>query len=61
MNLVTPQNGQFMVAGYVVAAIVYLGYTGILIRRGREMNRRWRAAPRRATRPDIAPPPDAAA
>ena len=61
MNPVTPDNGAFMIAGYVVAGIVYLSYAAILVRRGRDINRRWQAAPRSATTPDIAPPPDAAA
>jgi len=61
MNLVTPQNGQYMVAGYIVAGIVYLGYTLLLLRRARAVDRRWRALPPRPSRPDAPPPPAAAA
>ena len=61
MNFVTPQNGHFMVAGYVVAAIVYLGYTVILVRRQRALDARWRALPPRPGAPAAPPPPDAAA
>jgi len=61
MNLVTPQNGHFMVAGYIVAGVVYLGYTLLLLRRARAVDRRWRAMPPRASRPVAPPPPDAAA
>lgn len=61
MNFVTPSNGQFMVAGYVVAGIVYLGYVLVLIRRQRALDARWRALPPRPGRPAAPPPPDAAA
>jgi hypothetical protein len=33
----TPQNGGFMVAAYVVAAALYLGYAVYLWRRGRRL------------------------
>ena len=61
MNFVTPENGQFMVAGYVVAGIVYLGYVAILLRRQRALDRRWRTLPPAPPRPAAPPPPDAAA
>jgi hypothetical protein len=61
MNFVTPSNGHFMVAGYVVAAIVYLGYAVVLVRRQRALDERWRALPPRPDRPAAPPPPDAAA
>ncbi|HEU4698330.1 MAG TPA: hypothetical protein VFS40_04070 [Gemmatimonadales bacterium] len=31
----TPQNGGYMVAAYVVAAVIYLGYTLTLRRRAK--------------------------
>ena len=31
----TPQNGGYMLAAYIVAAIIYLGYSLILWLRGR--------------------------
>ena len=61
MNFVTPANGQFMVAGYVIAGVVYLGYVLILVRRQRALDRRWRALPAPPVRPRAPPPPDAAA
>jgi hypothetical protein len=61
MNLTTPANGEFMVAGYVVAGIVYLGYTLLLVRRQRALDRRWRTLPMPPARPAAPPPPDAAA
>jgi len=61
MNLVTPSNGQFMVAGYVVAGIVYFGYTVLLLRRQRALDRRWRALPAPPAPPSAPPPPAAAA
>lgn len=30
----TPQNGGFMIAAYVIAAVLYLGYAVWLLRRG---------------------------
>lgn len=57
----TPQNGGYMVAGYIAAGIVYVGYTLILLRRRREIARRWRAMPVPAPRDVVPPPPDAAA
>lgn len=33
----TPENGGFMVAAYVVAAVLYLGYSLYLWRRGRRL------------------------
>lgn len=61
MNFVTPANGQFMVAGYIIAGVVYLGYALILVRRQRALDRRWRALPPPPARPSAPPPPDAAA
>ena len=61
MNLATPDNGAFMIAGYAVAGIVYLGYTLLLVRRARALNRRWQLVPRPPARPGAPPPPDAAA
>ena len=61
MNFVTPSNGQFMVAGYIVAGIVYLGYVLLLVRRQRALDARWRALPPRPGRPAAPPPPDVAA
>jgi hypothetical protein len=61
VNFVTPSNGQFMVAGYIVAAIVYLGYVLLLVRRQRALDARWRALPPRPGRPAAPPPPDVAA
>ncbi len=60
MNPATPDNGAFMVAGYVVAVVVYLAYALLLVRRQRALNRRWATAPR-PIRPGAPPPPDAAA
>jgi len=31
----TPQNGGYMAAAYIVAAVIYLGYAVSLWRRGR--------------------------
>ncbi len=59
MNAVTPANGSFMVAAYAIAAVVYLGYTLVLLRRQRDLDRRWRNIPPPA-RP-ATPPPDIAA
>ena len=61
MNVVTPSNGAFMVAGYVIAGVVYLGYTLFLLRRQRALDRRWRTLPAPPARPAAPPPPDAAA
>ena len=63
MNFVTPANGNFMIAGYVVAGIVYVGYALLLVRRQRALDRRWRAmpAPVAPSRPGATPPPDTAA
>jgi hypothetical protein len=61
MNLVTPTNGEFMVAGYIVAGVVYLGYVLLLVKRQRALDARWRALPPRPDRPVAPPPPDAAA
>ena len=61
MNVVTPSNGSFMVAGYVVAGVVYLGYTLLLLRRQRALDRRWRSVPPPAVPRSAPPPPDAAA
>ena len=36
----TPQNGGYMVAAYIVAAVIYLGYAVSLWRRGRAEIRR---------------------
>ena len=58
---VTPDNGAFMIAGYTIAAIVYLGYTILLRRRQRALDRRWRTLPAPLSRPSAPPPPDAAA
>lgn len=33
----TPQNGGYMIAAYVVAAVIYLGYTLTLRRRARRV------------------------
>jgi len=30
-----PENGGFMVAAYVVAAVIYLSYSLVLLRKGR--------------------------
>ena len=57
----TPDNGGFMVAGYLAAATIYLGYTLVLLRRRRDVARRWRDAPAPVARPATPPPPDAAA
>lgn len=35
MPELTPQNGAYMVAGYIVTAVILLGYTGALWWRGR--------------------------
>jgi hypothetical protein len=35
----TPQNGGFMAAAYVVAALLYLGYSLYLWQRGRRLGR----------------------
>lgn len=32
----TPDNGSFMTAAYVVLAVLYLGYTAWSLRRGRD-------------------------
>ena len=61
MNVVTPSNGAFMVAGYVVAGVVYLGYTLLLLRRQRALDRRWPRVVPSPARPTDPPPPDAAA
>ena len=61
MNVVTPSNGAFMVAGYVVAGVVYLGYTLLLLRRQRALERRWRMVPPPAAPRSAPPPPDVAA
>ena len=61
MNPATPDNGAFMIAGYVVAGIVYLGYTLLLVRRARALQRRRGLAPRPPARPGAPPPPAAAA
>ena len=61
MSFVTPSNGAFMVAGYIVAAVVYLGYALLLLRRQRALDRRWRAMPPAPAPPSAPPPPDAAA
>jgi hypothetical protein len=38
MPFETPQNGGFLVAAYVVAAVIYLAYAGTLfLRAGRAM------------------------
>ena len=58
---VTPENGQFMVAGYAIAAVVYLGYTILLLRRQRALDQRRRTMPAPLTRPSAPPPPDVAA
>ena len=58
---VTPDNGAFMIAGYTIAAIVYLGYTILLLRRQRALDRRWQTLPAPLSRPSAPPPPDAAA
>jgi len=50
-----------MVAGYIVAGIVYLGYVLLLVRRQRALDARWRALPPRPGRPAAPPPPDVAA
>lgn len=57
----TPENSGYMVAGYIAAAIVYIGYTLILLRRRREIARRWRGMPSPTPRDVAPPPPDAAA
>lgn len=31
-----PENTGFMIAGYVVAGVLYLGYTVVLLARGRK-------------------------
>ena len=61
MNVVTPANCAFMVAGYVIAGVVYLGYTLLLLRRQRALDRRWPAVPPPPARPSAPLPPDAAA
>ncbi len=58
---VTPDNGSFMIAGYAIAAIVYAGYTILLLRRQRALDHRWRTLPAPLARPSTPPPPDAAA
>jgi len=35
MPEVPPSNGAFMIAAYVVAAVIVLGYAVVLYRRGR--------------------------
>ena len=57
----TPANEGYMIAGYCAAAVIYLGYTIVLLRRRRAIALRWRGAPEPATRPVTPPPPDAAA
>ena len=57
----TPANEGYMIAGYTVAAVLSLGYTLLLVRRRRELARRWPGEPARAPRPAAPPPPDAAA
>ncbi|HEX2778439.1 MAG TPA: hypothetical protein VHM30_03000 [Gemmatimonadaceae bacterium] len=57
----TPDNTGYMIAGYIAAAVVYLGYTLVLVRRRRDIARRWRAMPTPAAPPAAPPPPDAAA
>ncbi|HEX8848224.1 MAG TPA: hypothetical protein VF761_01695 [Gemmatimonadaceae bacterium] len=56
-----PQNMSYMIAGYVAAAVVYLGYTILLQRRRGDVGRRWRGAPRPPAPEAAPPPPDAAA
>ena len=56
-----PENMSYMVAGYVAAAVVYIGYTVVLLRRRAEVGRRWRGAPRPPAPEAAPPPPDAAA
>jgi hypothetical protein len=34
-----PQNGGYMIAGYLVAAVIYLGYAWSLWRRSRRVMR----------------------
>jgi hypothetical protein len=60
MNVLTPDNGGFMVAGYVIALVVYLGYTVMLLRRRRALDRRLLLVPP-PPRPAAPPPPDVAA
>lgn len=31
----TPANGGYMIAAYIVAAVILIGYFGMLVRRGR--------------------------
>jgi len=33
MQFETPQNGNFLAAAYIVAAVIYLVYAGTLVRR----------------------------
>lgn len=61
MNLTTPANGQFMVAAYLIAAVVYLGYAVLLWRRQRELDRRWGNVRPANIRPADPTPPDVAA
>jgi hypothetical protein len=61
VNPVTPDNAGFMVAGYVIALVVYLGYTVMLLRRRRALDRRLSLLPPRPPRPAAPPPPDVAA
>ena len=57
----TPANEGYMIAGYTVAAVIYLGYTLLLMRRRRELARRWPGESTRAPHPAAPTPPDAAA
>jgi hypothetical protein len=40
MPFETPQNGNFLVAAYTVAAVIYLTYAWTLVRRARRVLRR---------------------
>jgi hypothetical protein len=50
----TPDNAGYMVAAYVLAALIYLGYVGGLVVRARRLRERLARLemPARSTRPE---------
>jgi hypothetical protein len=50
----TPDNGGYMTAAYVLAALIYLGYVAVLVVRARRLRERLAQLgnPTRSTRPD---------
>jgi hypothetical protein len=50
----TPDNAGYMVAAYVLAALIYLGYVAVLAARARRLRERLArlGAPARSTRPE---------